>query len=281
MTRYKSVFLTALFLLASIPAAFAELPSHPLIEKAKEQRGPRVQYALQNGVEIVLTSDGKSFYLLWFPEGYSAKNPPPMIATMHGHGGWAFEDFHVWHSFLKERGYGLLAIQWWLGEGESTGDYLRPEEIYRTFDQVLGKLGLKPGTALLHGFSRGSANIYPVAVLDRTLHKDYFGLFIANAGRANSGYPPVQQIEQGKFGERPLEGSHWVTYAGGKDTNPDRDGIPGMRETGDWIRKYGGTVDLAIEDPDGDHGGFHRRSENTKAALDHFAEILTARSGGS
>jgi hypothetical protein len=273
MMQKLSCFFISLSLLLAPSIVFAELPSHPLIEKAKQQRMPRVKYALDNGAEVGLTSDGKSFYLLWFPEGYSAQNPPPMIATMHGHDGWTFEDFYVWHRFLKERKYGLLAIQWWLGEGEGTNDYLLSNEIYRTFDEVFRKLNVKPGTAMLHGFSRGAANIYPVAVMDRSLKKDYFALFVANAGKANSNYPPVHEIEQGRFGEKPLEGSHWVTFGGGKDPNPDRDGIQGMREAGEWIRKYGGTVDLAIEDPDSGHGGFHRNPQNTNAALNVFDKL--------
>jgi len=54
---------------------------------------------------------------------------------------------------------------------------------------------------------------------------------------------------------------------------PERDGIQGMRETAEWIQKYGGTVDLAIEDPDGGHGGFHRNPKNTNAALDVFDKL--------
>ena len=267
--------IASLFLLLSFPAVLfcAEVPDHPLIEKAKQMRMPRVEYALENGAEVSLTSDRKSFYLLWLPKGSDPKNPPPMIATMHGHDGWAFEDFHVWHSFLQERGYGLLAVQWWLGEGEGIHDYLLPNEIYRVMDEVFQKLGVKPGHALLHGFSRGSANIYPVAALDRSLKKNYFALFIANAGRANSNYPPVQQIEQGMFGDQPFAGSHWVTYAGAKDPSQNRDGIQGMRETGEWIRKFGGTVDLAIEDPTGNHGGFHQHPQNTQQALDIFEKL--------
>lgn len=258
--------------LAAAPA-FAELPGHPLIEKAKRDQAERVRYALENGAQVGLTADGKSYYVLWFPEGTGPGNLPPMIATMHGHDGCAFVDFYVWHSFLKERGYGLLAVQWWLGKGEKTSDYLLPNETYRVIDDVFRELGVKPGSAMLHGFSRGAANIYPVAALDRSLNKNYFALFVANSGRANSDYPPVREIEQGRFGEKPLAGSRWVTFAGGKDTNPARDGFQGMREAGDWIRKYGGTVELAIEDPTSGHGGFHRNPKNTYAALDVFEKL--------
>lgn len=72
----------------------------------------------------------------------------------------------------------------------------------------------------------------------------------------------------------PLAGSRWVTFGGGKDPNPDRDGILGMRQTGEWMRKYGGVVELAIEDPDSGHGGFHRNPKNCDSALDVFDKIL-------
>lgn len=269
-----------LALLSATASVFAELPSHPLIEKAKQEQAQRVQYALDNGAQVRLTSDRKSYYILWFPRGSSESNPPPMVATMHGHDGCAFVDFYVWHHFLKERGYGLLAVQWWLGEGEGIKDYLLPNEIYRVIDEVFRKLNLKPGSAMLHGFSRGSTNIYAVAAMDRSLKNNYFALFIANAGRASSGYPPTHEIEQGRFGDKPLAGSHWVTFAGGKDPNPERDGVQGMRETGEWIKRYGGTVDLAIEDPESSHGGFHRNPKNASAALDVFEKLRSKNKGG-
>ena len=109
---------------------------------------------------------------------------------MHGHDSWAFEDFYVWHRFLKERGYGLLAVQWWLGEGEAMSDYLLPNEVYRAIDDVFQTRHIRPGTAMLHGFSRGSANIYAVAAMDRSLKKNYFSLFVANSAR------PIQIIRQ-------------------------------------------------------------------------------------
>ncbi len=269
--RLQTAALTWLCLAA--PFAFAELPHHSLIEQAQQEEAPRVRYALEHGAEVGLTADGKSYYLLWFPEGSDAQHPPPMITTLHGHEGCAFVDFYVWHQFLKPRGYGLLAIQWWLGTGEGIHDYLLPQEIYRVIDDVFRGLQIRPGAAMLHGFSRGAANIYAVAAMDRSLHKEYFSLFVANAGKANSDYPPTREIEQGRFGDQPLAGSQWVTYGGGQDPHPDRSGIVGMRDAGAWIQQYGGTVALAIEDPNGDHGGFHRNPRNCALALDVFDRL--------
>ncbi|MFB0500491.1 MAG: hypothetical protein ACETWO_04380 [Candidatus Hadarchaeaceae archaeon] len=48
-----------------------------------------------------------------------------------------------------------------------------------------------------------------------------------------------------------------------------------MRKTVDWIRSFGGSVDLVIEDLDAGHGGFHQNPKNTNAALDVFDKLQT------
>lgn len=252
----------------------ADLPVHPLLEQAKSQSASRMGYALENRARVELTADGKTFYLLWFPEGATAVNHQPMIVTIHGHGSWAFDEFYLWHQAAKERGYGILAIQWWLGQGERYQDYLMPQEIYRVIDQVLTREHVGSQSVLFHGFSRGSANYYAIAALDRTTGRDYFALIVANAGKPGLDFPPNREIEQGRFGQMPLKGTHWVTFAGGRDPNPERDGICGMREAAEWIRKYGGVVDRVIEDEDADHGGFHRNPDNMRSAFEVFEKRL-------
>ena len=83
------------------------------------------------------------------------------------------------------------------------------------------------------------------------------------------------RLSRGILGDKPFTGSHWITFAGGKDPNPDRGGVLGMRETADWIRSCEGSVDLAIEDPDAGHGGFHQNPKNTNLALDIFEKLRT------
>ncbi len=276
MKKREWIFLLCFIVASAVKLSnlFAEIPDHPLLELTRQKRGPRLEYALQNHAHISLTPDGKTFYLWWLPEGSSPDNLPPIIANISGHDGWAVEDFHVWHDSLQKHGYGFLAIQWWLGSGESPRDYLTPSEIYRVMDSVFQKEKVKPGTVMLHGFSRGSTNTYAVAAQDRSEHKNYFALIVANSGKANSNYPPTREIEEGRYGAKPFEGTHWVTFAGGQDTHPERDGIPGMRAAGQWIGQYGGTVDLAIEDANSGHGGFHQNPQNTEAALAVFEKIL-------
>ncbi len=250
------------------------VPEHRLLEQARRESPDRFRYALENGANIDITPDSKTFYILWLPKNAMTGEPPPIIATIHGHASWAFDEFYLWHKEAAERGYGVLAIQWWLGEGERYQDYLMPHEIYRIIDQVLEREGVGAESVLFHGFSRGSANCYAVTALDRTKGRGYFTLTVANAGKPSAGFPPNAEIEDGVFGPKPFGGTHWVTFAGGKDPNPDRDGIEGMREAASWIRRYGGIVDLAIEDKNADHGGFHKDPKNMRAALDIFQKRL-------
>ncbi len=277
MAMRPAWILAAAVVLASSLSSLADDPEdHPLLDQARKADERRYQYAVEQGARIEQTSDGRSFYVLWLPKTKKA-GPPPIIATIHGHGSWAFDEFFLWHKAAEERGFGILAIQWWLGKGEKSQDYLSPDEVYAVVDEVFHAKGVKPGTAMFHGFSRGSANSCAVAASDTHSGNRYFALFVANSGKPGRDFPPNVRIERGEYGEKALTGTHWVTYAGGKDTNPDRDGFEGMRAAGEWIREQGGTIDLAIEDPDGDHGGFHRNPKNIRRALDCFEERLAAR----
>ena len=77
--RKLACFLISLLLFSAPSLVFAELPSHPLIEMAKQKEGQRVRYALDEGAQVGLTADGKSYCVLWLPERTNPQKPPPMI----------------------------------------------------------------------------------------------------------------------------------------------------------------------------------------------------------
>ncbi len=245
-----------------------------LLQQAKAANPERYQYASEQGAQIIPTTDGKSFYVFWLPKGSDPSNPPPLIVSLHGHGSWAFDEFFLWHPYAAERGYGILALQWWFGGGEDVTDYYLPEEMYPLIGNILRENHVQPQTVLLHGFSRGSTNTYGLTALDRSSGNNFFLLTITNAGGAARDFPINQSIENGAFGSQPFTSTHWVMVCGMNDPNPDRDGCPAMRETRDWVTQYGGRVDLLIEDPNGEHGAFHRNPQNVNAALDVFAQLL-------
>lgn len=217
--------------------------------------------------EIFPTSDRQSFVVAWKRPG---TNPKRWIVSLHGSRGYATDDLAVWYPSLKDHDVGLLAVQWWIGTDDSTRSYYAPLQIYREIDLALQRLGVLPGMAMLHGFSRGSANSYAVAAIDAGRGRRYFSLAVASSGGVAADFPPTRAILEGAFGDRPLRGTRWITAAGARDPEPDRDGIPAMRRTSAWLEAQGATVIERIEDPHEGHGALQRNAANARRALDIF-----------
>lgn len=232
----------------------------------KAQSGKWFADAAKLKPDILPTSDGQSFLVVW----KATKKPKHWIVSLHGSDGFATDDLAVWHPHLKNRDVGVMCVQWWLGSGDKVTSYYTPEQIYREIDNALQKLGVEPGTAMLHGFSRGSANSYAVMALDAGRGRRFFSLAVASSGGVGLDYPPTRAILDGIYGKSPLKGTRWVTSAGGHDPHPDRDGIPGMRRAAAWLKKQGAIVLDAIEDPDQGHGALVLNAKNARRVLDLF-----------
>lgn len=157
-----------------------------------------------------------------------------------------------------------------MGTGDATTSYYTPKQIYHEIDVALQRLGVKAGTVMLHGFSRGSANSYAVAALDAGKGRHYFSLAVASSGGVALDYPPTRAIMNGEYGNHPLKGTRWVTVAGARDPQPDRSGIAGMRSAAIWLKEQGAIVVDVIEDPDEGHGALQRNPKNAKRVLDLF-----------
>lgn len=219
--------------------------------------------------EIIPTSDGRSYLALWKA---TEKPPGRWIVSLHGSRGFATDDLAVWHPHLRNRDVGIVCVQWWIGTDDTPRDYYAPEQIYREIDGALRKLGVRPGTVMLHGFSRGSANSFAIAALDAGRGRKYFSLSVASSGGVSLDYPPTRAILAGEFGDHPLRGTRWITAAGALDTSPDRQGVSGMRRTAAWLREQGATVVETIEDPDEGHGALQRNAKNIRHVLDLFLD---------
>lgn len=246
-----------------------------LLERARQANPTRYQFAIDRGAKISATADGRSFLLSWFPSS-TGKNGRTMIVTLHGSGSWAFDEFYLWHEVAARHGHGIIALQWWLANDSAPNDYYGPEEVHQHLVPAVLAAGIAPGRAMLHGFSRGSANLYYVRMFDLMSKNNFFALTIANAGGASTSYPYYQQVVAGQYGARPFTGARFATFCGGLDPNPDRDGCPAMRRTADFIRLYGGTVDVAIEDQSVGHGGMQQTAAHLESMVTAFNGLLTS-----
>ncbi len=283
LTHGRLTFLLTLVWLSFTAATMQAAPqqTYPptvqaLLDRSRAANPQRYQFVLDQGAQIIVTPDQKSFMLLWFPA--SQRSLPAekrsIIATMHGSTGFAFDDFFLWFNAAQQHQQGLLALQWWFPANQPPNDYYEPAEAYTALAAALKDQSIKPGRALFHGFSRGSANGYYVSLFDRLLGNHFFGLNIASSGGASTGYPLYLDVNNGKYGARPLAGTRWLTCAGGQDPNPDRDGIPALRRTGQWLLEQGALLDLVIEDSAGGHGVFMLTPRYVDYGLTAFENIL-------
>lgn len=239
-----------------------------LIAKAQKVNPEEYQNFIAKGGKIVPTFDGRSFYLFISPQENS-----PIVVSLHGHAGWAFKDYAAWSLELSRKGFGLLTVQWWFGLGDEAKDYYSPQELYAVIENALRKENLTNRKLLLHGFSRGAANIYGVVALDRYTQNKFFPLIVANSGGASRDFLINRAIDLEQLGSKPFTGTRWILFCGGKDSNPDRDGCEGMARTKEWIEANGGIVELFIQDMTAGHGGFHRNPANVEKALKFFEQF--------
>jgi hypothetical protein len=236
----------------------------------------RSEYARDMGALVAPTPDGRSFYVAWSPRGPDDLSSVPVIVTLHGSRSWAFDEFFLWHPDAEKRGYGVIALQWWLGRGDAAGDYYTPHEMHAMLSTLMRWHGVRPHRALLHGFSRGAANTYPLAWLDVRDGHRFFELIVPNAGGASQDYPPIAAISSHRYGENVFADTHWVLFCGQHDPHADRDGCIAMRRTKSWIESFRGTVEEVIEDPEGGHGAFHKNPEHVMETLKVFDRLLEA-----
>lgn len=260
------IFFFLLVLLLETTMAYADL-----VASARDNNPERYNYALEQGAKFIPTPDGKAFFILWKPEEQRSLSAcPPFIVTLHGHSSWATDEFYLWHKSAQKHGYGIIALQWWLGGGDSTMDYLSPQEIYRYIESALRHEGAERKKSILHGFSRGSANSYAVAALDNQPGNQFFRLIVSNAGGFMKDFPPNADIISGVFGKSPFSGLYWAMYCGTSDENPSRDGCIAMEQAKTAVESFGGKVLILIKEPNADHGGFHRNPQNIEKVFGLF-----------
>jgi hypothetical protein len=245
-----------------------------LMELMKTNDSDRYTDSLLAGAQYIPTANGETFYSYWVPPDFDP-SVNGFVVILGGHGTYASTSFAVWQHHIEARKYGFIGLQWWFGGGEATSDYLTPDAIYRAFAQALATHGVSGRRVLFEGFSRGAANAYAVTVLDHTSDTPYFLMTIANAGAAMPDYPPNKAIDQGAFGAMPFTGTHWVLYCGEGDEKPSQSGCIGMSNTKAWLEAKGATIDLFIQDPLGDHGGFNLVPGNADKAFDAYEALWT------
>jgi hypothetical protein len=262
MKRWLALITVIFF--STMAAHGQALTGHAAQVFKQAQKGHFYSDAKKLSLDILPTSDGKSFIAIWKP-----KTPPSRwLVALHGTQGFATDVLALWQPAVKSSDIGIVTLQWWLGDNPNS--YYTPADVYRELETVLQVLRVQPGTAMLHGFSRGSSNSYAVMALDAGRGHHYFKLAVADSGSPQMDFGPTRANTDGTYGTRPLAGTRWITSAGEKDPHPDRDGIPAMRQAATWLKGQGATVVLSLEDPKRGHGALQLNSGSMKKVIEVF-----------
>jgi len=208
----------------------------------------------------VIPLDDSKFFIAWFPDDWESLTDRKLIVTLHGSGGCSERVYQWWVGPAAERHYALVALQYaWQDETAEEGyAFDDADQIYENLRTVFGQLQahcpLDDTAVVYHGFSRGSARSFEIALLDRAADgMGVFSAFISDSGTGfaeTGGEVPTYLQEAAPDA---YSGARFWLYCGGQD----HDGMTceGMRRMGPLLEEHGATVTTYRYAPGG-HGIF-------------------------
>ncbi len=226
------------------------------------------------------------FFIVWFPEGWERASDPEVIFTLHGNGGCAENNFKWWSEVAEAHDYAVVALQYAeedVADTDPREDFVfdRADAVYpnlvAAYDELRAHCPLDNVPIVLHGFSRGSAMSYNLALMDRSAKgRRLFAAFIADSGGAG----PTGSGDKlpGYLQNAPpdaYDGAHFWLYCGMKDEDGVR--CDDMESIHQQLLSYGAIVDEFYVNPQGGHGIFIRgRDEATTPAIDAMLAYIDA-----
>ncbi len=195
------------------------------------------------------------YYLVWFPENWDEIADRKVIVSLHGTGGCAEWMLNQWYQTTDHK-WVLVAVQYY---DPATKSYDDDAVIYDNLRTALAELEahcpIAGSDIFYHGFSRGSAQSFPVAVRDRAGDR-LFAAFIADSGCAGLNYPTLRDAPADA-----LSAAHFWLWCGQNDVStvdPGRTTCQVMAgEMRPYVESHGGVVDALIQEEGGGHGMFN------------------------
>jgi len=238
---------------------------------------PAYRAVIDAGVRVVNVRELGSFFAVWIPYNYASQDEHRVMLLVHGSDDDAYSTIAGRMKRALHHGYALVAVQWWMGEGDR---YLEPEVVYLLASTAMDYVGQAYGAdihnAAYEGFSRGSSIAYQIAYSDRVLGSNYFRLFICHSGGMHKPGPPfIENLQAGAFGDDAFEGQHFYMYCGMKDEQWGTAMCEYMDNAERTVTKYGGIVERYIRDPDGNHGGFLKNDAYYEDAIATWFDLAS------
>ncbi len=222
----------------------------------EESQLTALDMAFGAGAGVVPVGDER-FAIAWFPPTWEQQSDQRLIFSLHGSGGCAERLSSWWLRASKGRGYAVVALQY--AQLGADGEYVfdESEEVYAHLLSAYETIGehcpIEDATVILHGFSRGSEEIYHQAALDYSEDGEHlFAAFVADSGAGfvlSEGRDPafIHDGDPDLFG-----GAHFWLYCGGHDHEGRT--CEGMERMQPLLEAHGAVVDALYTYPEGGHG---------------------------
>jgi hypothetical protein len=229
-------------------------------------------YAAGGGVRAV----NSRYYAMWFPSGWATTSPRRVMVGLHGTGGAPETEWNTdWKTIVSQKNWAYVGLKY---VNDSTGVHDDDGTIYTnikaTIDDLTRSCDFGSPSMFLVGFSRGSAESFPVAYRDIKDRK-FFKAVGNNSGAWTVGQPMVPIMEDivSRKETNAYTGTNFWMYCGGQDSN---NGVPRcteMANAGTFITSYGGHIERLFEDPPGGHGGLAKNADAWGAMINYFESL--------
>jgi len=197
------------------------------------------------------------YYLVYFPAGWETDPGQKVIVTLHGTGGCAEWMVNHWYQASSpDHAWALVALQYYDRESQQyDDDTVLYENLKTVFRDLTAHCPVGESSFFYHGFSRGSAQSFPLAIRDRA-EAQIFSAFIADSGCAGLNYPTLREAP-----EDALAGARFWLWCGQNDVSTvdaSRMTCDGMEEDMvPYVEVHGGVVDGFVREEGVAHGMFN------------------------
>lgn len=262
------------------PAGSLALPSCAVW--ARTQRGENLPGAQGRAASFraqFLASGGglravnRKYVAMFFPEHWSESAPRRLIVDLHGTGGSPEENWGVdWGRILPARNWAYIGLKY---VDDTNGVHDDETTLYTNIkaalDDIRSRCDLGQTENVLTGFSRGSAQAFSIAALDRK-DRRLFAAIVHNSGAWIPGrpLPPTLRDLAERADMNGFAGSKHFMYCGERDQSHEVPMCDEMTTAREFVRAHGGAVETLYRDGRGGHGGLAKN----KDALDAMFAFL-------
>lgn len=217
---------------------------------------------------------GSKYFAAQFPQGFASATRRRVLVSLHGTGGAPETEWSVdWRAALSGRGWGFLGLKY---VDDSTGEHDDDAVIYSNIKALLADVrsncdfGSSP-QVFLAGFSRGSAQAFPVVYRDR-LDAKVFAAAANNSGAWIIGgpLPPTLAGVQARRETSAFSGGRFWMYCGERDFEHGYPMCDEMEAARSFVLAYGGVVQTLFRDPTGGHGGLTKNPDALGQMMAYF-----------